>query len=304
MQHQGRHEERISYRGHSLINACLADWPRRLLLMTADLWSTHFVVRGIEWPGGEPGNVPGNGWVVTTDVASVHTGVGGGFSFTESGHRAWEYSFTPGIPGHARSLEVAVSADAGVGLVVNVSPIVGQAHDELARSDAEPRSDEPCFGCAAVPRSTLRIRSCSSVDLAVADALEERSTGLPSELIPLGVDFGRYGGAERVVCGIELWPSSFDLLLEARVPPSGGGATPYLGGTWSLHDDVGNRYVGVAKTGGSFLSESVRVVCCPELHAKASVLAATFLDPFGGDVELGAAIALEDGQRRSPLAVC
>jgi hypothetical protein len=45
----------------------------------------------------------------------------------------------------------------------------------------------------------------------------------------------------------------------------------------------------------------MRVVCTPGLDRKASVLSCTFLDPFGAGIELATAIALEDGQRRSPV---
>ena len=302
-QHEA-HDGDASYRGHSLLNACLPNWRRRLLLTTVDLWSTHAVLRGIEWPGGEAGKVPGNGWALTTDVGSVHHGAAGTFSFSADGYRAWEYTFTPGMPERARTLEVAIGADAGERLAVGLAPLRRHAHDELVPVGAAPGNDQPCFGCAAVPRSTPRCPSCSSVDRAVADALDARPSGLPSALVPLGVDLGRYGGIRRVVCGVELWRSSFDLLLEARGAQRSDGASPLLGGTWSLRDDRGNQYVGVAKAGGSFRSDSVRVVCTPELDAKASVVSCTFLDPFGAGVELGTAVALEEGQRRTPLAAC
>ena len=305
MHDQRRREEPVAYRGHSLLNTCLASWPRQLLLMTADLWNTHFVMRGIEWPGGAPARMPGNGWTVRTNMDSTHNGVAGAYSFTEDGYRVWEYSFTPGMPEGTRALEVAITTDARATQAMDILPIVRQPHEELAESDAEPSGDDSCFGCAAGPQSTVRCPSCTSVDIAVAGALGERPPGVPSELIPLGVDLGRFDSTNRVLCALELWPSSFDLLLEAHGPQHDVGG-PLVGGTWSLHDDLGNRYVGVAKSGagGNLLSESVRVVCGPQLHTEASVLTLTFLDPFGANLKLGTTIELGDGQRRTPLADC
>jgi hypothetical protein len=323
---------RPEFRGAIALRAPLPGWPTAITLLALEVWVAFSELRYVEIPGPEPSGAQAQAaamtsrlgrrlpkWVVTTDLDTVHRGVGGGGGTPGTDRLlAWHATIAPSLPDRVRVLHVsalAPGATAQTNIDLSTHPMTHRSAI-IAHGDTADDADPDCASCGPPPPAPRQAEQTPGIGLdwatpaphprspdacTVPDprplcatcrlnaqavfASKVPTSPQPDRVIALGAQLGSLFGTDLIIPSLVAWPSWFDLTIVGQNSGSWaeGLGAPHRAGRWTAHDDKGRRYRGAATGSGS----SVGVVrkdltFIPGLAADATTLTVTFPSALDG----------------------